>query len=80
MSRKATQQQVFFDRWAKTYDKTIRDYGYGVPARVFDAVWPLLKDRPEPVLRLLDLGIGTGAASKPFAATGRMHITGADIS
>ena len=80
MGKKATPQQVFFDRWARTYDRTVQDYAYGAPQRIFDAVWPCLKFRPEPVLRMLDLGIGTGMTSKPFVETGRMHITGVDIS
>jgi ubiquinone/menaquinone biosynthesis C-methylase UbiE len=80
MNKKPTPQQVFFDRWAPSYDRTITDYGYGAPQRIFEDVWPCLRNRPEPVLRLLDLGIGTGMTSKPFAATGRTHITGIDIS
>jgi predicted TPR repeat methyltransferase len=80
MRRKTTPQQAFFDRWAKTYDKTIERYEYGAPPLIFEEVWSRLKDRPDQVLRLLDLGIGTGVTSKPFAQTGRFHITGADIS
>jgi len=80
MWKKPTPQQQFFDRWAKTYEKTIRDYAYGAPDVIFNAVWPEIKEKSAAVLRLLDLGIGTGETAKPFAATGRMHITGADLS
>lgn len=71
--------KIFFDRWAPDYDDTLEQYRYQVPEELFAAVWPLLEKRPG-IIRLLDLGIGTGLCSQPFRKTGRVHITGVDHS
>ena len=42
MRRRKPPYTVLFDRWAGTYESSLRAYDYQVPQRLFDAVWPLL--------------------------------------
>lgn len=79
MLKKKSGQERFFDHWAEGYEQSLRQYQYAVPDEVFHSAWPHLQHR-EGVLRLLDLGIGTGLCSEPFRATGRFHITGIDTA
>jgi SAM-dependent methyltransferase len=77
-----TAEQRFFDCWSRSYDDSIQSYDYVVPRAVFDAVWPYAQRRiaGDAPLRLCDLGIGTGLTSVPFRETGKVYITGIDIS
>ena len=66
-----------YDDWASSYDESLRDWEYRVPATIArmvrDAAVP--KDVP-----ILDCGCGTGLVGEEMAALGFDSLTGIDVS
>ena len=63
------------DQYAADYDRLSLDFGYVLP----DALFGLCSEFLQPGKRLLDIGIGTGLSSVPFARAG-MAVYGLDGS
>lgn len=63
------------DAYARQYDNDVRANG----AWQADALFGLCAEYVTPGMRLLDVGIGTGHSSEPFARLGA-HITGMDFA
>jgi len=61
--------------WAESYDADVTERGYVTPARIAEALMPLLADDDRPVL---DYGCGTGLSGRgwrhqPWGSTARVH-------
>ena len=67
----------FYDGWAASYEREIRDNGYATPDRCAEALANLVADKQAP---LLDLGCGTGLSGEAFKARGFTTIDGSDFS
>lgn len=69
--------QIYFDRWARRYDRDLADFGYSLPKHIPGILAPLLGEKP----RILDIGIGTGLISGAIKAqTPDAFIAGVDVS
>jgi len=65
-----------FASWARRYDDDTSRFGWTAPRRLADAV---ARERPiAPHLRVLDVGVGTGQASRRFLDAGA-QVTGVDV-
>ena len=67
----------FYDDWAATYEKEIRENGYATPERCAKALKSLADDLNAPVL---DLGCGTGLGGEALKAEGFTTLDGTDFS
>ena len=79
MARTEEQTRKLFDEWALSYDADLAHergplLGYAHSLTAIDSAIPTVTG-----LRLLDIGIGSGAVARRFAERGA-HITGIDIS
>ncbi len=63
--------------WAESYDADVTERGYVTPARIAEALMPLLADDDRPVL---DYGCGTGLSGMTLATHGITPLHGTDIS
>jgi LmbE family N-acetylglucosaminyl deacetylase/predicted TPR repeat methyltransferase len=66
-----------YTTWANDYDRDTASYGWSAPARLLKAALEFAPARSHQ--RVLDVGVGTGAASEPFLGVGA-QVTGLDIS
>jgi LmbE family N-acetylglucosaminyl deacetylase/predicted TPR repeat methyltransferase len=66
-----------YTTWANDYDRDTASYGWSAPARLLKATLDFAPARSHQ--RVLDVGVGTGAASEPFLGVGA-QVTGLDIS
>jgi putative AdoMet-dependent methyltransferase len=79
MTRTDEQTRKLFDEWAKSYDADLANangplLGYARSLQAVDVAIPVVKD-----MKVLDIGIGTGAVANLFAKRGA-QVTGVDIS
>mmetsp|Transcript_3974 Transcript_3974/g.10765 ORF Transcript_3974/g.10765 Transcript_3974/m.10765 type:complete len:218 (-) Transcript_3974:38-691(-) len=68
-----------YDKWADTYDETLRSWNYPAPGRITE----LLKQHrgdDAPALPVLDAGCGTGLVGEALKASGFAEIVGTDVS
>ncbi|MEM9460091.1 MAG: methyltransferase domain-containing protein [Myxococcota bacterium] len=68
---------MHYDQWAARYDEDTQRFGWCAPQRVLEAVLERLV--PQPALRVLDLGVGTGQCSTPFLRVGA-SVVGVDAA
>lgn len=73
----ASDVEEFYDDWASTYDAEVTDNGYLTPTRCAEALWQFL---PEPDVRILDVGCGTGLSGEALTKRGFKNIDGIDPS
>lgn len=66
-----------YDAWAPRYDVETAQLGWCAPARIHAALAEV--SPPMPHLRVLDLGVGTGQASRPYLDVGAA-VTGLDLA
>lgn len=69
--------EEFYDDWASTYDAEVTDNGYLTPSRCAKALWQFL---PDPDVKILDVGCGTGLSGEAMRAVGYRNIDGIDPS
>jgi len=68
-----------YDKWADSYDETLRSWNYPAPGRVAE----LLKQHRvagTPALPVLDAGCGTGLSGEALQAAGFAEVVGTDVS
>ncbi|HEX6787933.1 MAG TPA: class I SAM-dependent methyltransferase [Gaiellaceae bacterium] len=70
---------AFFDTWAATYDETTRSRNFQARERVFGHAAKLALGRAGENPVCVDVGVGTGALTRSFAALG-FHVVGCDSS
>lgn len=66
-----------YTQWALEYDARTADFHWSAPAQLLDATLPVIP--PAAPLRMLDVGVGTGQASRPYLEAGACVI-GLDIA
>lgn len=66
-----------YDKWASSYDKTLRSWDYPAPSRTAALLKSFLHAAELPVL---DAGCGTGLSGEALNAAGFRRIVGADVS
>ncbi len=67
---------AYYDDWAKTYDATIKNWGYQAPDAASATLCELLKSGDD----VLDVGCGTGMFGKALSQRLDCQIEGIDIS
>lgn len=66
-----------YGSWSSAYDRDTARFGWCAPAEVLGAL--ALSQPPASHLRVLDLGVGTGQASRPYLERGAA-VTGLDLA
>lgn len=70
--------EIFYDKWSKTYDKTLFEWNYKAPKQSVEILDRFIKKSPK---YLLDLGCGTGLFVNEFLKKyPRCICDGSDIS
>ena len=72
------QTRQHYSSWAESYDREVaQENGYVQPARVAEM---LMRFRPQPDIRILDAGCGSGLSGVALNASGYFKIDGCDFS
>ena len=76
-SADSTEVRAYYDDWAKTYDDTLRQWGYEAPDRVAQRMAARLNPSEAAIL---DAGCGTGMTGLALQKAGFKAIDGLDLS
>eukprot|EP00931_Biecheleriopsis_adriatica_P121245 TRINITY_DN96331_c0_g1_i1.p1 TRINITY_DN96331_c0_g1~~TRINITY_DN96331_c0_g1_i1.p1 ORF type:complete len:253 (-),score=29.60 TRINITY_DN96331_c0_g1_i1:176-934(-) len=68
-----------YDKWADTYDDTLRSWNYPAPTRVAELL-KLHSGSDAPALPVLDAGCGTGLVGEALLSAGYKDLVGIDVS